>query len=155
MITTAIIGNGTERGSAMNNERFLAIYSSIVPNENGCLIWPATSKISSRHAPRAYTQSHTLFNGGTTPEKPFILHSCGNGRCVNHLHLRSGTHGENMADALSHGTLYICKLNREQILEVRSLYDLGVNPREIADKFQVNKKTVCRIGRRKSWKELV
>lgn len=60
-----------------------------------------------------------------------------------------------MADALDHGTLYICKLKREQILEIRRMYDLGIDSREIADKFQVNKKTVCRIGRRKSWKELV
>jgi DNA invertase Pin-like site-specific DNA recombinase len=46
------------------------------------------------------------------------------------------------------------KLTKEQVIEIRRLYDGGFPLVNIADKFGVTCQNVIRIGRRETWKHL-
>ena len=85
---------------------------------------------------------------GISPGKMYVLHNCDNPRCVNPLHLRIGTHQDNMNDAVIRKRFpyndnhWNCKLSINDIELIkkdnRSTY-------KIALEYGVNQSTIYRI----------
>lgn len=98
-------------------------------------------------------------NGPPTGEKPFALHSCGNGHrgCVNQKHLRWGSYQDNANDMVAHGT--DCrgekgahaKLAEEDVLFIRAS---SLLQRELAEMFGVRSTAISKIVRRERWKHI-
>lgn len=86
-------------------ERFLSKVK--VPRDlSGCWEWQGTKETSGHPYgrfrvksgwKRAHRISYELFHGH--PAKLHVLHSCDNPGCVSPLHLREGTHAENIQES--------------------------------------------------------
>jgi hypothetical protein len=70
----------------------------------------------------------------------FVLHSCDNKKCCNPLHLKLGTHKENMAEVKERGLSK--KLCYKTIKELR---EKGLTQKEIATKMQCAPNTIWQI----------
>lgn len=121
----------------------------ILPSGYGCFIRPT----------RAHRMAYELATGAI-PEGLCILHSCDNKRCVNPLHLRVGTHADNMHDRDERKRRSpLCgehnpnsTLTVVDILTIRKLYsEGGITQQELGNKFDVHQKTISKIVRRKCW----
>jgi len=90
-----------------------------------------------------------------------VLHTCDNGFCVNPAHLFIGSQQDNMTDkvnknrqakGMDNGT---SKLTDEEVLEIRKLCDEdNLFQYEIAEKFNVDPKTITNIKLRRQWRHL-
>lgn len=94
---------------------------------------------------------------GSPPAGCEVLHNDGdplNNRASN---LRYGTHAENAADSVRHGTwahgetTANSKLTDAAVREIRRLYGLGVSCRRMADMFGVVPTTIKNAATGKSW----
>lgn len=89
-------------------------------------------------------------------------HSCGNGHlgCVSPQHIRWGTHAENMADTVGHGTSGrgqthgMAKLTDDAARQVKRLALAGKAHRHIASTFGISKTQVSNIASGRAWKWL-
>jgi hypothetical protein len=131
--------------------------------------WPWTGRLlpsgygqfrSGRHhglPTRSHRVAYTLTHG-LVPPGLSILHSCDNPSCCNPLHLRAGTHAENMRDMWSRGRQPITclpggsnsnsRLSNEQI----SLILLDMRSHEsIANQYGVSRSHVSKIKRKERW----
>jgi len=112
-----------------------------------------------RKAPHtAHRISLFLSGRNTSPEKPMVLHSCHNRRCVNPNHLRPGCSQENEDDkvkasrqcrgsAIAHS-----KLSEAQVSEIRALLTRKLSKQSIANRFCVARQTISKISRGLTWK---
>lgn len=96
--------------------------------------------------------------GHEPPEdKPLILHSCDNGRCVNPAHLRPGTHAENMRDRAARRRTARgervggARLNAEKVLEIRERRARGEKLDAIARALGVAVMTVHGVTSGRNW----
>lgn len=94
-----------------------------------------------------------------TSKGEMMLHDCDFPMCVRHLTL--GDHKKNMSDMVARGRnsrgskVEAAKLNEEEALLIRAMYFVGGRTQEfIANFFNVNKGTVAKIVRGKSWKHV-
>ncbi len=76
-----------------------------IESPTGCWEWIGTKGREgygvfawSKNRMSAHRYSWEWFNGREIPSGMMVLHSCNNPACVNPLHLRLGTHFDNMAD---------------------------------------------------------
>lgn len=98
-----------------------------------------------------------------------LCHRCDVRTCVNIDHLFSGTHHENMADAVSKGRMVQqyaperlargsahrqAKLTEDQVREIRALAANGQSLRSIAASFGVSDTMVGYIVRRRFWRHV-
>lgn len=91
-----------------------------------------------------------------------VCHKCDNPACVNPDHLFLGTHQDNMIDMYKKGRAYITfgsqrklsKLNENQVLEIRKLYQNPYCARELSDMYGVSKQNILMIVKRKAWKHI-
>lgn len=91
---------------------------------------------------RANRVCYEIIHGFVDPDLE-VLHQCDNNHCVNPLHLKLGTHAENMADMGKRGRAsQQYKLTDEQVQEVRNA--VGTHA-EIAAAFGVSKGLVSLI----------
>lgn len=94
---------------------------------------------------------------GESSDGRFALHSCDNPPCLNPLHLRWGSHAENMEDMKSRNRQFkpkgerngSCKLTKDQALEIK-LY-LNTSNAELARKFNVSRTQIHKIKTGKKW----
>jgi hypothetical protein len=126
-----------------------------------CLIWPLgrdwqgygqfgyCGKVL--RAPRFMCE---LVNGPAPEDKPFALHTCGNGHngCCNPNHLRWGSPSDNQQDTVTHGTSKKPggprqKLTDAQVTEIRALAAGGTKQYRIAAKYGVRRETIGQILR--------
>lgn len=91
----------------------------------------------------------------------YVLHSCDNRKCVNPIHLRLGTHQENMTDMKDKGRgtngekQPNSKLNEKQVLEIREKYTEGnTSYAKLGEEYGVSHSTIRRIITRKTWSHL-
>lgn len=114
----------------------------------------------------AHRLSWTL-NYGPILDGLFVLHECDNPPCVNPNHLFLGTNKDNILDAIAKGRLnplgksnlslylYKAKVHENQVREIRQKYSQGlVTFRMLAREYKVSKKTIHRIVRYKTWKNV-
>lgn len=94
---------------------------------------------------------------GTVPKGKEVCHSCGNSLCCNPAHLYAGTHRENIADMVGHGTSTKgetnpkSKLREEDVQEILRLRQKGKTLKEIAEQFPVSLSMVGLICQGKAW----
>ena len=110
---------------------------------------------------RKMNKSHRiawLLNFGDIPEDMCVCHHCDNPSCVNPAHLFLGTYKENAEDKVNkkrQSKLFglsnpACKLNDEQILNIRNLYKTGnFYQRELANIFKVSRSQIGAIVTKK------
>jgi hypothetical protein len=90
-----------------------------------------------------------------------VRHLCGNGHlgCVTPKHLIWGTHTENVADTILHGTIARgekhgnAKLTTFDVVAIRS--DMTRFHKELAATFGVTRRTIGDVKQRRSWAWLV
>jgi len=124
---------------------------------NRACFWDGYGAFSYKVNPiRAHRVSFAMHGGVTTPEKPLVLHSCGNKKCVNPAHLRAGTPKENAKD-YRQSDAYVkprAKLCAEDILEIRRLLSNGVMQKQVAKMFGVDARTISGIHTGISWSDI-
>lgn len=98
----------------MNIEKFILIRDGIVPDENGCRIWPKAK--TERGYPKlridnlwrkGHRVSLELKLGRAIAPGMVARHTCDNPSCVEETHLLEGTQSDNMQDALARGRFAI------------------------------------------------
>ena len=106
--------------------------------------------------------SYELANGAR-PEGAWILHRCGNKKCVNPAHLYAGNPSDNNKDTVVHGhsnplrgsDCPTAKLSESKVVAIRSLYASGNETMQsIADRYNVSLTTVCNVVHRRTWKHI-
>lgn len=95
---------------------------------------------------------------GPIPDGKMVLHTCDNPPCYEITHLYLGTHADNMRDRtvrerLARGIrVNTNKLTEEQVYEIRSRYDRGLETNlAIAMDYGITPPMVRYIGIRHSW----
>ncbi|MBX3288397.1 MAG: HNH endonuclease [Acidobacteria bacterium] len=105
-------------------------------------------------------QAHRLIYAIETGEnldgKVVRHYVCDNPPCCNPAHLRSGTHKDNMMDAIrhhrhAHGETSYAKLTEQQVRQI--LKDTRTQ-NEIAKSYGVGRKTIDHIKNRRTWKHI-
>ena len=97
---------------------------------------------------------------GEIPEGMVIRHKCDNPECINIEHLEIGTLYDNNHDTLSrgrarfaHGTQhYLSKLDDEKVKFI--LKNISISNYKLAEMFNVNRKTIEAVKKRKTWKHI-
>lgn len=135
-----------------------------MPEPNtGCWFWlgycdkDGYGSFSYKRKPnKAHRFSYFLFRGEIGEN--LVLHSCDVPCCVNPDHLFLGGHKENMIDKVnknrcakgeSHG---MSKLNQNQVREIRVSSESN---RKLSIKYNVNKKLIIEIKKRRIWKHII
>lgn len=85
------------------------------------------------------------FATGECPPDLDVLHSCDNPACCNPVHLRLGTHNDNMADCHAKGRT-VAKLDEREIDTVLARLANGESQRSIARDYHVNQTTISNIA---------
>lgn len=103
---------------------------------------------------------HIIHNGALSSEE-IVCHTCDNPSCVNPDHLWSGTHKDNMQDAMQKGRAIkgervpSAKLTKEEVLEIREKYSSSdISQRDLADQYSLTKSTIGDIVREEIWTHL-
>lgn len=123
---------------------------------DGCWLWTASVK------PNGY--GHFCVGGkdymshrwsyelahGPIPKGMHVLHSCDVPACVNPIHLRLGTHAENMRESASKLRTGMAKLNPDQVREIRRLIGT-MQLKQIAAKFNINASIIWKIREGRLW----
>lgn len=88
---------------------------------------------------------------GYSPE--VVLHICDNPRCINPLHLKGGTHADNMADCARKGrrSQYLRKLTPQDVRDIRVSKQSAI---QLAKQYGVSQSTVLRVIHHKVYKEV-
>jgi len=149
----------------MNKEKFLSIYHSIVPDDNGCLMWPLSVLADGYGAVnidgksrRAHRYSYSIFRGPIGPGL-CACHHCDVKLCINPAHLFLGTALKNNRDCMKKGrhTPGVknaqCKLTEKQVLAIREMAKENYH-RVVAKKFNISRRHVTQIVSRVRWRHL-
>lgn len=127
-----------------------------------CWIWTASTnqcgygKFTNMVAHKYHWQ---IIAGRDIPDGMKLMHKCDNPACVRLEHLSVGTHGDNMRDMMNKGRNaqpsgekhYRTKLTREQVSEIRRLWEEGVHQTKIATMFSRKPNTISKIVNKKRW----
>lgn len=137
----------------------------VIDSATGC--WNCNS-----HKPDVYGYPRTVINKkqfkihrlmymqhkGIIPEGYVVRHNCDNRLCINPDHLQVGTIGDNNRDTVQRGRHIsqtrigiAIKLSKEQALEI--FYSTSTY-KVLAEKYNVNRNTICMIKTRNSWKHI-
>jgi hypothetical protein len=137
------------------------IKANVDYNEPDCLIFPFSRVNGYGRVREGYAHSLmcTLVHGPKPFPKAEVRHSCGKGHlgCLHPSHLSWGTHAENMADRIDHGTSNPgelsprTKLEEHEVLLVLALCSGGQSKRSLASEFGVQRKTIANIVNGRSW----
>jgi hypothetical protein len=101
-----------------------------------------------------------MLTRGPIPAGMLVCHHCDNPSCVNPDHLFTGTNADNAADKArkhraQHGeAVHTSKLDEQKVRQIRALYEQGQGPREIAKRFEVNRRTIHRIVSGQIWRHV-
>jgi len=136
--------------------------------ENKCWIWKlyctrdgyGQVKFKGKNV-GAHRIAFELFHKRKIVEGLFILHSCDNCKCCNPLHLREGTHQENINDKVLRNrqaqgeTSGRSTLTKVQVVEIRNKYTEGIlTYTKLGIEYGVDPTTISKIIRRKTWKHI-
>jgi len=140
------------------------IIENIIPNENGCKIWPLYIEKNKygririeKERMSAHRASFYIFKGKLLPDA-FICHKCDVPSCVNPDHLYQGNAFTNTQDMVKrqrhmHGTShYNHKLSIKEIQTIRNEYNDFL--KNLSKKYNLKKDSISDIINRRSWKFL-
>lgn len=139
-----------------------------INEETGC--WECTSHKPDSHGYAVirinkkrlliHRHMYTLYKGNI-PEGLMIRHTCDNPICINPNHLLTGTHTDNMRDAVQRGRHSIFKIKRkskpprkltaENVIEIRTS---SMSQRELAKKFNIGRGTVFKVKSKMTYKDI-
>lgn len=125
------------------------------PDESGCLVWQGAENGNGHamyHEP-AYRHYWSYFYG-PIPEGFQVHHVCGNGRCVNPLHLRAVTPEQHRELAKIDGAKRGAKLTREMVAAIKRMAHQGLAHREIANNFGISISYVSLLKLNLRWLEV-
>jgi predicted XRE-type DNA-binding protein len=102
--------------------------------------------------------SYEVYYNAKVPEGLMVIHSCNTRRCINPLHLRVGTHLDNMKDMVECGHSCKGEKNGNAVLTESDVQEIKVHflkrdlsQRKIANKFGVSISTVKDIASGRCW----
>ena len=146
--------------------------------EEGCWIstytpsmrYPVITLTGPRRNVPVHQLAHAILNPDdpTCPERPMVLHWCGDNRCWRPGHLRAGTNAENMADAIRHGTYSMnlpdwrpageqhgmAKLTWEKVRAIRERFAAGgVTKKALALEYGVRESAIRKVISGQRWRE--
>lgn len=156
--------DGYTRHSPVEAREFMAT-TVLSYREMTCLHWPYSRSGHGygrltidgvRQAAHVYVC--TAVHGPKPSRRHIVLHSCNNGAagCVNPVHLRWGTHVENSADQVMHGTAPIgvrhglAKLDEDKVRQIWALRETETQ-QEIGRRFGVGASTIGSIFAGRNW----
>lgn len=148
----------------MTAERF---WARVDRSGEGCWLWlrgvnpQGYGVLGWRHQNRllAHRVAWTLANG-EPPGDRVIMHTCDNPQCVRPEHLVAGTAAENIADRNAKGrqakgeAAGNAVLTEDLVIEARRLWAAGVEQKEIARRFGVERTVLHRAVQRKTWRHI-
>jgi hypothetical protein len=134
-----------------------AIFARCLRSESGCLEWQAATSGSGYGVLKvcgkqlyAHRVSHELNNAPLTDDKPYVIHSCDNPRCVNPAHLSAGTLADNQRDSISkgrkHGSTHA--QSAEFAARAAALRAAGLTQEAIARSLGSSQQRVCKALKR-------
>ena len=91
---------------------------------------------------------------GEIPKDKFVLHKCNNKECSNPDHLYLGSYIENRIDLANSGTSKQKLLNKDQIIKIKKLLNIGVPCNRISKDFNIRYATILSLKKGKTWKEI-
>lgn len=102
----------------------------------------------------AHRISHRLYKG-PIPDGKLVLHTCDCRKCTNPAHIYSGTHAQNVQDAIDRER-YVRrgKLRAAQVLEIVQLSGKGKSRSALSEKFHVSPEAIARILQGKTYSRL-
>ena len=101
-----------------------------------------------------------LLHKGDIPRGLYVLHKCDIRACVNPDHLFLGTHDDNMRDMKEKGRQVdgmraaCSKLNRDDVLEIRSLKAQGWSLSQLARRYSITEGSVGHIIKGRRWSDV-
>ena len=146
----------------LEQERFWA--KIVVADLNECWLWTASvdsagyGRFSVSKVIRGAHRIALILETGPPPNSEvFAIHSCDNKRCVNPLHLRWGTHLENVEEAVLRSRFrrgeahHRSKLTADDVRYIRASTERLAN---LSIRFGVEPSGLCLIKQRKAWKHV-
>jgi hypothetical protein len=114
---------------------------------------------------RAHRLSYQIFYNVNLTREQCVCHKCDNPPCVNPDHLFVGSQQENILDMFAKArnskpplicgeANHMAKLTKQDVIEIRQLYDHGLSSPKIAKLFFVTKSTILAIVNRKIWRHV-
>lgn len=155
---------GAARRSRCGLSRFRSLYRE---TPDGCWEWQGSTrrgygmiKVQGRTV-SAHRYAFELFVGPIPDDKPHLLHSCHNPRCVNPDHLSAGTHAENMQQKAETGRAKAtavrgqkhpkARLTRAQVVDIKRRLRNGESQTSIRRSYNLGKGVVWSIANGRTW----
>jgi hypothetical protein len=139
----------------MTLQEFFSIVDSIKPDQNGCLNWPYRKNkypsVSTGLGKRPHVLVLERKLNRPIKNKYELCHSCDNKICINENHLFEGTKKENSIDCFDKGLNKTAKLNKDQIFEIKNLFQNKISPKEISKIYGVRTRTIRYILSGETW----
>lgn len=139
---------------ADRQQRFEDKFEEGQPDE--CWLWQA-STMTSGHGYFDQTSAHRIayeLEHGEVPDDAHVLHKCGTRHCVNPRHLYVGSHDDNMQDRLDDGNYArgeAATRGKLTVDEVRQIRSADATYGELADQYDVSKRTINDIVNHNTW----
>jgi hypothetical protein len=146
-------------------------YSHLALETDECIVWPfykingyGRINIEGKRKYVCELVCEIKYGHKPGPEYDSCHGPCHNRSCINYRHLYWGTRSQNMLDRERDGTNDFavgienaaCKLNEEQVFEIRKLYrEKNLSYNKIANMFGLNRSTISLIISGKTWQHLL
>jgi hypothetical protein len=145
-------------------ERYIRERCAIPADSDACWVWSQSKSASGYGCAcwegkqiRAHRLSYLTFKGEIG--SAHVLHTCHNPSCVNPLHLRLGTHAENMQEKAAAGRAYRMNgaANHKSKLDegiVRTIRNSSKTGGQLAKEIGVSRTLVNMVRRNEIWRHV-
>lgn len=145
----------------------LVTEANIKHSLSGCMEWQGAIARNGygmvRRGGRAFTVTRLMMHfvhGFDLKSELHVLHRCDNPRCVNTAHLFLGTTQDNIKDKVNKDRhnrgrrVWKARLCDDDVREIFRLYNVGLNPNQIAKRYNIQRSSIYLILQRKAWKHV-
>lgn len=142
------------------------------PHLDDCWLWTGSyfrggygqicigSKESGWKTAKAHRVSYFIATG-IDPAYSIVCHKCDTPACVNPTHLFTGTHADNISDAVAKGRhikgtrQHLAKLTESDVVQIRNMYDSGVvSQAALGAMFGVAETTIFSVVHNLTWRHV-